>query len=956
MRRCHRAYIIFLLVAIIAGHHVLPAQDATKTITKFLSGKGYGDTIKWDFNCTNGRNSGKWSTIHVPSCWEQEGFGQYQYGIRFYGKATDPEIAHEQGMYRHAFAVPDSWRGKRIKIVFDGSMTDTEVFINGRKAGATHQGGFYRFDYDITDKLRYGSSNILEVTVSKESTNASVNLAERRADYWNFGGIFRPVFLEVVPSQHIDRIAIDARGDGNFVAEVYLGYGTDEGLTAEARVTDAAGRTFGHPIVVDFSRGSDRAVLKGHYAGVKRWTAETPDLYHVNIALKNTEGQIVHAISERFGFRTFEIKAGDGFYLNGQRIMLKGINRHSFWPESGRTLNKKLNYEDVRLIKEMNMNTVRLSHYPADPEFLDACDELGLYVLNELTGWHGKYDEGVGRKLVGELVRRDVNHPSIIFWDNGNEGGWNTALDDEFARWDPQRRPVLHPQQDLSGVETMHYRSYGETQEYLRGPQIFFPTEMLHGLYDGGHGAGLFDYWEMMKDHPRCGGALLWVYTDEGVVRTDQDGRIDNQGNFGADGIVGPHRQKEASFYTVKEIWSPVQLASQVLFPELNRSLAVENRYDFTNLNQCTFAWSLAKFHEPLTNQSGHVVIAEGEIKGPDVQPHERGEVDLPLSTKNHDADVLYVTAKDPRGDSLWTWSWDLRRNNVDLTEKKPHSRVSIKENDRTLVADDGERQYTFDKITGELTSVALGKKIFSLGNGPRFIAARRGDRTLDGNVDASAPKNVDRIYNEIHVDQKLKNIKSEIVGSTVVISATYDGALKTVVWTIAPEGLLELEYEYRYDGVVELMGVKFEYPEEKMKAVRWLGQGPYRVWQNRMHGLILDVWEKKYNDPVPGESFVYPEFKGYHADWRWAVFQTDEGNILFNNLSKNQDDSYLGIYAPRDGRDALLYALPQTGLAILDVIPAVRNKVNATDLVGPSSQPQNVSGSRIHRLQLKFE
>ncbi len=163
--------------------------------------------------------------------------------------------------------------------------------------------------------------------------------------------------------------------------------------------------------------------------------------------------------------------------------------------------------------------------------------------MDELGGWHGKYDTPTGVRLIEGMIERDVNHPSIIWWSNGNEKGWNTELDGEFHKYDPQKRPVIHPQGNFSGFETMHYRSYGESQNYMRLPEIFMPTEFLHG-HDGGHGAGLYDYWEMMRKHPRCIGGFLWVLADEGVKRVDMDGFIDNQGNFGADGIVGPHHEK----------------------------------------------------------------------------------------------------------------------------------------------------------------------------------------------------------------------------------------------------------------------------------------------------------------------------------------------------------------------------------------------------------------------------
>ena len=207
------------------------------------------------------------------------------------------------------------------------------------------------------------------------------------------------------------------------------------------------------------------------------------------------------------------------------------------------------------------MNAVRMSHYPPDEHFLDACDELGLYVLDELAGWQKPpYDTEIGKKLVREMVTRDVCHPCILFWDNGNEGGWNRELDNQFALYDPQNRTVLHPWEKFNGVDTAHYRNYETTRKKLSDSTLFMPTEFLHGLYDGGLGAGLDDYWKLMYASPVGAGGFLWALLDEGVVRTDKNGQIDVAGNQAPDGIVGPYRQKEASFYTVKEIWSPVHI------------------------------------------------------------------------------------------------------------------------------------------------------------------------------------------------------------------------------------------------------------------------------------------------------------------------------------------------------------------------------------------------------------
>ena len=516
------------LLSTLALATTLTAQTLPQTERQYLSGHGCDDTVEWDFFCTDGRNSGRWMKIGVPSCWELQGFGTYQYGISFYGKAFPEGIAGEKGMYKYEFEVPEEFRGKQVSLVFEASMTDTEVKVNGRKAGSKHQGAFYRFSYNVTDLLKYGKKNQLEVTVSKESENASVNLAERRADYWNFGGIFRPVFLEVKPAVNLRHIAIDAQMDGSFRANCYTNISGD-GMSIRAQILDGKGKKLADT-TVPLKAGSDWTTLQLNVSAPALWTAETPNLYKAQFSLLDKEGKVLHHETETFGFRTIEVRESDGLYVNGVRINVRGVNRHSFRPESGRTLSKAKNIEDVLLMKGMNMNSVRLSHYPADPEFLEACDSLGLYVMDELGGWHGKYDTPTGVRLIEGMIERDVNHPSIIWWSNGNEKGWNIELDGEFHKYDPQKRPVIHPQGNFSGFETMHYRSYGESQNYMRLPEIFMPTEFLHGLYDGGHGAGLYDYWEMMRKHPRCIGGFLWVLADEGVKRVDMDGFIDNQG------------------------------------------------------------------------------------------------------------------------------------------------------------------------------------------------------------------------------------------------------------------------------------------------------------------------------------------------------------------------------------------------------------------------------------------
>ncbi len=942
------------LLSTLALATTLAAQNLPQTERQYLSGHGCDDMVEWDFFCTDGRNSGKWTKIGVPSCWELQGFGTYQYGISFYGKAFPEGVADEKGMYKYEFEVPEKFRGQQVNLVFEASMTDTEVKVNGRKVGSKHQGAFYRFSYNVTDFLKYGKKNLLEVTVSKESENASVNLAERRADYWNFGGIFRPVFLEVKPAVNLRHIAIDAQMDGSFRANCYTNISND-GMSIRAQIKDNKGKKLTEA-TVPVKAGGDWTSIQLNVSNPALWTAETPNLYKAQFSLLDKNGKVLHNETETFGFRTIEVRESDGLYVNGVRINVRGVNRHSFRPESGRTLSKAKNIEDVLLIKSMNMNSVRLSHYPADPEFLEACDSLGLYVMDELGGWHGKYDTPTGVRLIEGMIERDVNHPSIIWWSNGNEKGWNTELDGEFHKYDPQKRPVIHPQGNFSGFETMHYRSYGESQNYMRLPEIFMPTEFLHGLYDGGHGAGLYDYWEMMRKHPRCIGGFLWVLADEGVKRVDMDGFIDNQGNFGADGIVGPHHEKEGSYYTIKQLWSPVQIMDTSIDRQFNGKLSVENRYDYLNLNTCRFLWKQVKFPSATdTSNAGTQVLKQGEVQGSNIAAHSAGILDI-KTTILPDADALFVTAIDKQGHELWRWTFPVDKLNQSKEELSPlSSKATYTETDNDLTVKANNRTFVFSKKDGQLKGVSVNNRKISFANGPRFIGARRADRSLDQfyNHDDEKAKEKDRTYSEFPDAAVFTKLDVKEDGGNLIVTANYKlGNLDKAQWTINPSGVMTLDYTYNFSGVVDLMGICFDYPEEQVISKRWLGAGPYRVWQNRIHGTQYDIWENDYNDPIPGETFTYPEFKGYFGSVSWMNIRTKEGTI---SLTNETPDTYIGVYQPRDGRDRLLYTLPESGISVLNVIPPVRNKVNSTDLCGPSSQAKWVNGSQTGRIVFRF-
>jgi len=894
-----------------------------ETESLYLSGTGMDKKVLWDFFCTAGRKSGEWTKIPVPSNWEFEGFGEFNYG-------HDKERINESGLYRYTFTVPENWNDKKINIVFEGSMTDTEVKINGRSAGELHQGGFYCFKYDITKLLKVGRENLLEVTVNKSSANESIEGAERKADFWVYGGIYRPVWLEALPKAHIERIAINATCNGLFKMDVFLGGNTRKAeLTAQIKTLD--GKPFGSPIHGTIDK-ENVIRLSGEFSNPALWSSEFPNRYQVDVSLSK-EGQIIHTIHQKFGFRTAEFRPGDGFYINGTKIKFKGVNRHTHWPTTGRTTDASISLMDVQLIKEMNMNAVRMSHYPPDRHFLDVCDSLGLYVIDELTGWQSKYDTEAGKKLVKELIVRDVNHPSIIMWANGNEGGFNFDLLPEYPKYDIQQRFVFHPWMEEENVNTYHYPSYGIGTNFLfYGNKVFYPTEFIHGLYDGGHGAGLDDFWKLIQDNPLGAGGFLWDMIDQGVVRNDRNNEIDTDGNHAADGIVGPYREKEGSFFTIKEIWSPIYLeGTTFLPPTFDGTFKVENRYHFTNLNQCSFKAKWVKFDY----LSGKSIDMETKVTVPDILPGFNGLLKVALPQKMTDYDALYLTATDLYGKEIYTWTRRITPAKKFASElvETGNGDLRKEEQNNQIIFTSGDTKLTIDKTRGIIQEITVKGKRLSLANGPRY--------TTKG-MQLSEVKNI----RENGIEKIQLQFKQE--------DSRRPSPRNNIQLALLPSGWIEIEYSFDVGGYHDHIGITFDYPEDKVKHVKWLGNGPYRVWKNRLKGVTFNIWEKDYNNTVTGESWIYPEFKGFHSNLYAADLTTDEGTI---RLVAASDDLFLHLFTPdnpvKRNNDNTLGIFPDGQLSILNAISPVGTKFKQAKDVGPQSQ-QNYFLSSGHAEPLK--
>lgn len=924
----------------------------------YLSGTGTDYTRTWEFYCSKGQNSGKWKSIEVPSCWELQGFGEYTYGRYYTIKGAKP--SDETGIYRYRFLTPDCEKNDRIKLFFDGVMTDAEVWVNGKSAGQIHQGAFYRFSYDITSLLKAEGENLLEVKVAKQSANKSVNAAERRADWWLYGGIYRPVWLEVVPAVSVEHFILDARADGSLRASVRMA-GNAEGHVLAVSIR---GLKDGKPlrtlqgkeqVSCPLATSGRETEFTCKWSDVKVWNTEAPELYVARLELKDRSGNVIQVREERIGFRTIEFFPQDGIYLNGTRLIVKGINRHSFSVDGGRTTSAAMSRQDALLIKEMNMNAVR-SHYPPDEHFLDMCDSLGLVYIDELSGWHGRYDTETGARLIREMVERDVNHPSVILWSNGNEGGWNTDNDSLFCKYDKfQRRHVIHPWADFDGLDTHHYPAYlTGVARFTNGYKVFMPTEFMHAMYDQGGGAGLRDFWDRWMTNPMFAGGFIWVFCDEAPKRSDRGGVLDSDGSNAPDGVVGPRREKEGSFYAIRSQWSPVQIKPLLITEHFDGSFFVSNEYIYTNLKDCRMTYEVLSCDIPMQGAVSRI-LARGEVTLPALSPGETGKARFSLPASFAEGDVLKLEAFDRDGHRICDWSFPIRlanpyfqRHLAQVSTGLSGNTVSARNNGKEIVLKSEKVSVTFDAATGMILRVLSGNTEIPLTNGPVAVGMKM-------------------LY-----QPAISYVRQD--SEEAVFCARYKGGADSIVWRLTSQGLLYMDAvllnrasggggfdDAFMDTEVYNLGLTFSYPERICKGMKWLGRGPYRVWKNRIPGTNYGIWHKDYNNTVTGESYdnlVYPEFKGYHANMYWATLESDTAPFT---VYSRTDGIFYRVFTPEEPKGSAKRTMPEFpegDISFLLDIPAICS-FKPIEQQGPNSQPGNIrikKGDEGLRLNLMFD
>ena len=601
-------------------------------------------------------DASSWDTVTVPGNWQLQGYGRPMYTNVQYPFPVDDalRVPHDDnpvGSYRRPFVIPQSWTERRILIHFEGVDSAFHLWVNGAPVGYS-QGSRLPAEFDITPFVHaHPRENTLAVQVYRWSDGSYLE----DQDFWRLSGIYRDVCLTSMPHVHVRDFALQTELDGDYrdaMLRVRVAVrntsGHFAGCAVEAMLYDAAQRPFlaeALTVVAQVEAGAEVIVeMAGQVVEPRKWSAEQPDLYTLLITLRDESGDVLQVESCRVGFRAIEVVDGQ-IHVNGVPILLKGVNRHEHDPDTGHAVSLASMVEDVRLMKQFNINAVRTCHYPDDPRWYDLCDEYGIYVIDEANiESHGVWDRltkdpewlPAFMERGVRMVERDKNHPSVIIWSLGNESGSgpnHAALAGWIHEYDPTR-PIHYESAGSApfvDIVSVMYPTLDRIVALAQEPGETRPLIMCEYAHAMGNSTGnLREYWQAIEAHDRLQGGFIWDWVDQGLRQVTADGEPwfayggdfndePNDGNFCINGLVFPDRTVQPALWEARRILQPVRVEPVDL---LLGKVRVTNRYHFSDLSGLAVSWKLSA--------DGRVLQA-GTLEAPDIQPGQSDTVTVPF-------------------------------------------------------------------------------------------------------------------------------------------------------------------------------------------------------------------------------------------------------------------------------------------------------------------------------------
>ncbi|MEV0200743.1 glycoside hydrolase family 2 TIM barrel-domain containing protein [Nonomuraea sp. NPDC050691] len=807
-----------------------------------------------------GHDDSAWDELPVPSHWPLHGHGAPAYTNVVYPFPIDPPhvpTENPTGDYRRAFDLPEGWSGGRLRL--EGVESYARVWLNGHELGFT-TGSRLPAEFDAGPYLRPGR-NVLAVRVHQWS--AASYLEDQ--DMWWLPGIFRDVTLTRSTADVFVRASYDAgTGRGS------LSFDGPGRLSVPELGID--GLEPGTPVIVD----------------VEPWSAETPRLYDAVVACPE------ETVRLRVGFRTVAIE--DGVLLaNGRPLLLKGVNRHEFHPEHGRAVPYETMRQDILLMKRHNVNAVRTSHYPPHPAFLDLCDELGLWVVDECdlethgfgqVGWRAnptddpRWEEALLDRM-RRMVERDKNHPSVIMWSLGNEAGVGRNLA-VMAGWTRERDPSrpIHYEGDWScanaDVYSRMYAGHAEVEAIGRGvedplpdPELdarrrampFMQCEYAHAMGLGP--GGLAEYQELFEKYPRLAGGFVWEWIDHGLAHPEfgyayggDYGEPVHDGNFVIDGLVFPDRTPSPGLLDLKKVFEPVRFTFD------DGVVRVLNMYGFRDLSHLEFLATVEADGEPVARFTLDVPAEGGEVKLPAAPP---GEGERWLTVR------AVLAGDEPWAEAGHEVAWGQTRLSPAVSPGVPGMGTGAAAGGAAEEIAAGE----FAVGGGRFDARGHLVRLFGLDvDGPRlelWRAPTDNDR-YGGLAAAWRATGLHRLTHRVDQVTRVDEGPGLAVRTRVAPAATDLGMRVTYRWDADGDGLVltvEVEPDGEWTGPIPRLGVVMTLPGD-LGDVTWFGRGPGEAYPDTGMAARVGRWSATVD--AMQTPYVRPQENGHRAEVRWAT------------------------------------------------------------------------------------
>jgi beta-galactosidase len=963
-----------------------------------------------------------WAEIRVPGSWTmQDTWDRPIYtNVQMPFPHRPPEVPADNptGVYERTFQVPEAWAGRRIVLHVGAAESVLLVALDGVEVGFSKD-SHLAAEFDLTDRLGPGSGgeHTLRLTVVKWSDASFIE----DQDQWWHGGITRSVYLYATGPAYLADLVIDAGLDGDdttgtLALEAHVGWRSGvrgPGWRVEAAVEDLAGTldagvpheppppggpgdwaVAGPPRRglldlqslaaagalhdsddVDRWREAEPVVRPGRVGvarltarvpGIVPWCAEVPRLYRLVVVLRAPDGSEVERVERRVGFRRIEATDTE-LLVNGRAVLIHGVNRHDFDPLTGRTVAADDLRADVTLMKRMNINAVRTSHYPNDPAFLDLCDELGLYVVDEADIESHAYIDDLCHDpryraawvdRVARMVARDRHHPSVILWSLGNESG-HGANHDAAAGWvrraDPSR--PLHYEgairfdwlsdQRVSDIVCPMYPPISAIVAHSTSGAQRHPLIMCEYAHAMGNSAGtLGEYWDAIEATRGLQGGFVWEWRDHGLTQRLANGTTrsayggdfgdePNDGTFVLDGLTFPDRSPKPALIELAHIASPVRVTAGEGWPDSGRVL-LENRDAFRDLGWLEARWELTRNGEP---------TADGDLPLPDVRPGERAEVALPGWPAPAGAAEAVVTLRFLLASAM---PWAPAGTQVCWAQLAVHADSGDGDHAGDDARGDGADPFADDAAwTGDVPFVdgrlavpgLVGVPSLTLWRAPTDndrIGGMAG-RWAAWGVDALTPRNlgVERGPDGVTLRSAWTTASGIEVPLEIRLSADRAGRIRTILEARVPEVLADLP---RVGTVLTL--------RPGLEQLTWFGTGPHETYPDRRRSGQLGRWTSTVGDQLV--PYVRPQESGGHADVRWLELRDSAGEGVRILLDRPRQVSVL-----HHGAADLDAALHVTELRprpeAIVTIDAVHRGVG-TASCGPDTLPPYLVPTGIHR------